>query len=169
MAKKIAAPDKDLGAGMTSAADRSQKAFGLARDTEALAGRLPAMQQAATNVALGEVSQTGVDTAVNPLAKSAQMRQESAKIAATGKMDAAAKGLELRGQAIKMAGEASGAAKDAYNTAYGAIAAEKKRLGGFGGWMTKQEKDQFNRFKDAQMAGLSPEQAEQISAAFKNA
>ena len=165
MAKKIAAPDKDLGAGMTSAADRSQKAFGLARDTEALASKMPAMQQAATNVALGEVSQTGVDTAVNPLAKSAQMRQESAKIAATSKMDTAAKGLELRGQAIKMAGEASTAEKDAYNSAYAAIVAEDKRLGGFGGWKTGAEKKQFRAFRDQQMAGLSPEQAAKLEKA----
>tara|TARA_A100001391_G_scaffold133393_1_gene92372 strand:- start:70 stop:579 length:510 start_codon:yes stop_codon:yes gene_type:complete len=165
MAKAIDAPDKDLGKGMTSAADRAQKAFGLVRDTEALASQLPQMQQAATNVALGEMAQTGVDTTTNPLAKSAQMRQEAAKTAASSKMDTAAKGLELRGQAIKMAGEAATAEKDAYNTAYQAIVAEKKRLGGFGGWLTGDEKKQFRAFRDQQLAGLSQEQQNRLLAA----
>ena len=148
--------------------DRAKEAAGVAADMKRAAETSVADSTAATNVALGEVSQTGVDTSVNPLAKSAQMRQESAKLAAQTKADAKDRELSLKQQAIKAAGEATDSVKGAYNEAYAAIAAEAKRLGGFGGWMTKQEKDQFTRFKDAQLAQLDPEQAKQLSASFKN-
>ncbi|MAN61101.1 MAG: hypothetical protein CMI60_04055 [Parvibaculum sp.] len=149
-------------------ADRAKEAMGVAGDMRTAGQTAVADANAATNVALGEVSQTGVDMTVNPLAKSMTMRQEAGKLAAQNKADATDRSLSLKQQAIKAAGEATGAVKDAYNDAYAAIAAEAKRLGGFGGWMNKQEKDQFTRFKDAQLAQLDPKQAAQLSASFKN-
>ena len=150
MADKIDAPRK----GLLGIKDRVAEATDVAAGTKKLGEQLPELMEAKTAQSLGEVAHTGVDTAVNPLAKSAQLRQESAKIAADTKAKSKAQGLELRAQAVKMAGDAASAETDEYNKAYAAIAAEKARLEGWGGWMTPGQKKQFRRFRDQQLASI---------------
>jgi hypothetical protein len=150
MADKIDAPRK----GLLGVKDRVAEATKVAAGTKELGEKLPSLMEAKTAQSLGEVAQTGVDTNVNPLAKSAQLRQESAKIAADTKAKSSAQGYELRAQAVKMAGDAASAETDAYNKAYAAIAAEKARLEGFGGWMTPSQKKQFREFKARQIASI---------------
>ena len=153
MAKSISAP------GLKNTAQLQQEAAGVAGDMAALGNKMPGMAKASVAKTIGELGHSGVSQSANPLAKSAMMAGQTARGVVDTQATAAKEGLDMRAQAVKASGEAAMAGKDAYNTAYAAMTAEKERLGGFGGWMTGAEKRQFRQFRDQQAAGLSPEQA----------
>ena len=148
---------------------RALEAAGVAGDMKKVADEMVADSESDTARVVGEITGgQGVGQSTNPYAQALQVAGETARARSADKRAAKTESLGLKQQAIKAAGEAADAMKNKYNEVYAALAAEAKRLGGFGGWMTKQEKDQFTRFKDAQLAQLDPDQAAQLSASVKN-